>query len=215
MCAANDRPAKFGIFPVLWPLGLIGLRLALGPAMVLVAWGFGDAGGWILVMLLWLGVLSDIFDGIIARRLGVATAWLRRLDSQTDLVFFACASACCAMLHGSLLRAWAWPVGVLAAMEASGYIVSYARFGREPCTHAYSAKLFGIALLAAMTSVLGFGYAGWVLGAALAIALVSEIDTNAIQWVLPKWTSDVPSVWHAWRIRRGLPIRRHALFHSA
>jgi CDP-diacylglycerol--glycerol-3-phosphate 3-phosphatidyltransferase len=42
----------------------------------------------IAVTLLVIGLLTDIFDGIIARRLNVSTERLRRLDSTVDQVFF-------------------------------------------------------------------------------------------------------------------------------
>lgn len=35
-----------------------------------------------------------------------------------------------------------------------------------------------------------------------------------IAFFLPRWTSDTPSMFHAWRIKKGLPIRRHKLFHG-
>ena len=39
-----------------------------------------------------LGFLSDIFDGVMARRLGIATATLRRLDSVADAPFYVAAA---------------------------------------------------------------------------------------------------------------------------
>lgn len=43
------------------------------------------------VVFLTLGLMSDIFDGIIARHLGVSNEKLRRLDSNIDQIFFICA----------------------------------------------------------------------------------------------------------------------------
>ncbi len=37
---------------------------------------------------MFIGLLTDIFDGIIARKVGVSSEKLRRLDSQVDLVFW-------------------------------------------------------------------------------------------------------------------------------
>lgn len=42
----------------------------------------------IVIILMYLGLFSDIFDGIIARHLNVSSSKLRRLDSQTDMVFW-------------------------------------------------------------------------------------------------------------------------------
>ncbi|WP_431200554.1 CDP-alcohol phosphatidyltransferase family protein [Mucilaginibacter sp. P19] len=41
----------------------------------------------IIIILMILGLLSDIFDGIIARRLNVSSPMLRRLDSGVDQFF--------------------------------------------------------------------------------------------------------------------------------
>ena len=43
---------------------------------------------WVYFPILVIGTLSDIFDGILARRLGVATQRLRRYDSVTDIVYY-------------------------------------------------------------------------------------------------------------------------------
>ncbi|HEY8616834.1 CDP-alcohol phosphatidyltransferase family protein [Phenylobacterium sp.] len=68
------------------PRLLIWFRLAAGLAMLALAAAFDHEARAAAVVLLGLGVLSDIFDGVIARRLGVATAELRTFDSRTDLV---------------------------------------------------------------------------------------------------------------------------------
>ena len=57
---------------------LVGLRFMIAPLLLLDALngstGIGFLGGYIIA------VLSDIFDGIIARRLGVSTVALRQAD---------------------------------------------------------------------------------------------------------------------------------------
>ena len=69
------------------PILLIILRLLLGPVMIALTYNYGDKIRTELVVLIFVGLLSDIFDGIIARRLGIASEKLRRMDSQTDLIF--------------------------------------------------------------------------------------------------------------------------------
>ena len=61
------------------PFALTLLRLLLGP--VALAGALMNVSRWIYLPLLVAGTLSDIFDGILARRLGVATPALRRFDS--------------------------------------------------------------------------------------------------------------------------------------
>ena len=96
------------------PWLLVLFRIASGPAMIALAFaGHGVA----CAVLLSLGVLSDIFDGIIARRLGVATPALRTWDSRADVAFWLCAVIAVAVLRPGLVPAL-WPAAaVIAALE--------------------------------------------------------------------------------------------------
>ena len=68
-------------------LALSFLRLALAPA-ALVALAHIDVAGLVLAAALLLGFLSDVLDGVVARRAGAVTPFLRRLDSSVDTVFY-------------------------------------------------------------------------------------------------------------------------------
>jgi CDP-diacylglycerol--glycerol-3-phosphate 3-phosphatidyltransferase len=70
------------------PYILIALRFILAPVILFGL--FPRRRSWFLMLtLMYFGLLTDIFDGIIARKVGVSSEKLRRLDSQTDLVFLA------------------------------------------------------------------------------------------------------------------------------
>jgi CDP-diacylglycerol---glycerol-3-phosphate 3-phosphatidyltransferase len=118
----------------------------LGLAPLLLAGAVWLPGG-VLVVALTLAVLSDIFDGIIARRLGCATPALRQADSTADVVFWLC------MLGVAIRRAPALFVGhmpVIAALllaEAACQALCLARFRRPVATHTYFAKSWGLVLL--------------------------------------------------------------------
>lgn len=72
--------AKMGVF------ALTALRAALAPCMIILA--IQKAPGWAFVACLTVAFLSDIYDGVLARRFGVATPALRRFDSITDDIFY-------------------------------------------------------------------------------------------------------------------------------
>ena len=198
--------------PVSWPLLLTASRLVLGPAMLLAAWLLPEPGPWLAAGVV-AGFLTDLFDGIVARKLGVATPALRRFDSQTDLVFWLCVLACVFIARPeSGVSNW----GYLAAMlvlEAATYAVSIARFGREACTHAYSAKAWAVLAVGAFAAVLGFGESEYAFPILFAGYVLSWIDVVAIILILPEWRSDVPSFYHAFLIRRGIPFRTFKFFH--
>ena len=69
-----------------FPYLLILFRFLLAPTILWVAYKAEEptARLWIVVFIV-LGLLSDIFDGIIARYMGGCTVAMQRMDSQTDL----------------------------------------------------------------------------------------------------------------------------------
>jgi CDP-diacylglycerol--glycerol-3-phosphate 3-phosphatidyltransferase len=198
--------------PVFWPLALTASRLVLGPVLLLVAWRHPEPGPWLAVGVV-VGFLTDLFDGIVARRLGVSTPNLRRFDSQTDLVFWLCVLGCVFVARPAIAAAqWGYPAGILA-LEAAIYVISIRKFGREACTHAYSAKAWAVLAVGVFVAVLGFGEADYALPVLFITYAVSWLDVVAIILILPEWRSDVPSFYHARLVRRGVPFRTFKFFH--
>jgi CDP-diacylglycerol--glycerol-3-phosphate 3-phosphatidyltransferase len=196
------------------PMLLIGFRLLAGPLMIFITYYNGTHIRLVLVTLLLLGILSDIFDGIIARKQGVSTERLRRLDSQVDVVFWLCTGWCAWLLNPEIITVHKYAIITVFVMEALTYVFSFLKFGKETCTHALLSKLWGITLFAAFVSVIGFGYGGVPLALAIILGVISHIDVYIIIYFLPKWTHDVPSAYHAWLIKKGRDIKRNKLFNG-
>ncbi len=193
------------------PIALIAVRAGLAPCVVCVA---ALGGGWappVIVAIMAAALVTDVLDGIVARRLGIATAALRQLDSQVDAVFWICAIMAAIVLHGASL----WPavpgVILILALEVGCQAASRLRFGRGPSTHALSAKLFGLMLFAGHTEITLAGSAGPWFWSMVAVGTVAQIEVILILLTLPRWESDVPTLWHAYRLRQGCAIRRHWL----
>ena len=207
----DSKPASgSGYWVAKTPACLIGFRFLLGITCVSLALlhrSFSTPG-WVFLLILTTGILSDIFDGVIARRTGTVSASLRRQDSQTDLIFWLAAGAAAVILHPDIVRRHSLELLILIGLEICCYGVSFIRFGKETCTHAYSAKVYGIGLFVGMASVLGFGSGGWPLHAMFAAGVIAGIDVVAIILILPGWTYDVPSSYHAFRIRRAFVRER-------
>ncbi|MEN9335498.1 MAG: hypothetical protein RLZZ500_485 [Bacteroidota bacterium] len=193
------------------PVFLILFRLLLGPlALSLVLLDVGPVRS-ILLLIIFLGFTSDVFDGIIARKLGCATAKLRRMDSQTDMVFWVCIAVSAWLLNPELIAAHHTAVLTVLVMEALTYIFSFLKFGRETCTHAFLSKIWGITLLVVFVSLIGFAHAGIPFFLAVFFGVISHLDVYLIILILPKWTHDVPSAYHAYLIRKGIPFKKHKL----
>jgi CDP-diacylglycerol--glycerol-3-phosphate 3-phosphatidyltransferase len=179
-------------------LGLTLLRLALAPALVVLA--RTGASGLLLAAALVAGFVSDVLDGVVARRAGVVTPFLRRLDSGVDTVFYLGVAYAAWHRHPDALRALAVPILIVIAAEALNYLVAYARFRREASYHARSARLWGLLLFLALLVLLATGRPT-LLPVALAVGMLAEAETFAITLVLRGWRHDVPSVWNALRVR--------------
>lgn len=196
------------------PIFLIAFRLLLGPILIMLTYNYGSEIRKELIFLIFLGLLSDIFDGIIARRFGVSSEKLRRMDSQTDLIFWLCVAFCSWLLNPEIITNNVWSIILIFIMEALTYLFSILKFGKETCTHALLSKLWGVTLLIAFVSMIGFGHAGIPFFLAVFFGIVGHIDVYLIIYFLPKWTHDVPSSYHAYLIREGKSIKRHKLFNG-
>jgi CDP-diacylglycerol--glycerol-3-phosphate 3-phosphatidyltransferase len=178
------------------------LRAVCGP--VLLACAALGAGRWVLAALLTVALLSDVFDGIVARRLGVATALLRRADSLVDTAFYLCATAALATRAPAVLRSHLTGIAIVGLLEVSRWVVERHRYGRIASYHMWSAKLWGIALWLGFCEAFLTGRPGPFMQAAVATGILTDIEGLAASLVLSSWHHDVRSIWHAVRIERAV-----------
>lgn len=186
------------------PWSLVILRLILGPALLADA----SDGHTDLSFVFWLAVaiLSDILDGILARRLGVSSQRLRLVDSRVDFVFFFFVAAAAWLAHQQVLLAHGPLLVAMLTLSLLSQLPALIKFGRAPAFHAYSAKISGLALLAAGALLFGYGRGGPLLDAALWIGIISHIERILITLVLPEWHTDVVWVGSAWQLRQSKPL---------
>ncbi|MCX8533181.1 CDP-alcohol phosphatidyltransferase family protein [Chryseobacterium luquanense] len=194
------------------PYILIGIRFFLAPIIILLSYLKDAESRFIILTLMYIGLLTDIFDGIIARKVGVSSEKLRRLDSQVDLVFWMSLGFAAYFLNPTLIRDEWQSILLIFIMEALCYITSWIKFGKETCTHAWLSKLWGLSLLLAFTYLIGFQTTGWAFNLTIILGFISHLDVIMIILILPKWNYDVPSFYHALRIRRGAERKKTTFF---
>lgn len=193
------------------PYLLILLRFLSAIAIIYLGFFVGEKSRTAIVNLMYFGLLTDIFDGIIARKVGVSSEKLRRLDSQTDLVFWLSIGFAVYWMNPEIIKDHWKSISLIFGMEALCYIVSFWKFGKETCTHAWLSKLWGLSLLLAFTFLIGFSTANWAFYLCLILGFISHIDVILIILILPKWQFDVPSSYHAWKISQGKSIKKSVL----
>jgi phosphatidylglycerophosphate synthase len=181
------------------PLLLTALRAVLAPVIAFLAlfnphpYAFGAC--------LTLGFLSDIFDGVIARKLRIATETLRRLDSIADTLFYLAATFAVWHLYPRVILEHTVALFLLGALELGRYAFDLAKFGREASYHMWSSKAWGIVLFVSFFGLLVFGYGGALVAMALYVGIVADVEGLAISIALAQWKSDVPSIFHVLKSR--------------
>jgi CDP-diacylglycerol---glycerol-3-phosphate 3-phosphatidyltransferase len=174
------------------PFALTTLRLLLGPVALVCA--FAQVAQIVYLPILAAGTLSDIFDGILARRFGVSTPRLRRYDSVTDIIYYLFLLVVAWILCRPVMVHNFMAIALLLSSEAAVILVSFARFRRYPAVHSYLAKFYGLCLLAAITALLVFHASGWVIVALTAVALVTNAESFLIHCLVNSPPVDVRSV---------------------
>ena len=184
---------------------LTGLRALLAPVVGLLSL-FAPLP-WAFAVCLVAAFLSDVFDGVLARQLGIATATLRRLDSVADTLFYGvCVFAAWHLYPAVITEHWV-SLAVLGGLEVMRYALDFLKFRREASYHMWSSKVWGIALFAGFFGLLVLGSSGVVVSCAIYLGIVADVEGLLISLVLPRWRADVPSFVHAWRVRRAEGVR--------
>jgi CDP-diacylglycerol--glycerol-3-phosphate 3-phosphatidyltransferase len=175
------------------PFALTTLRLVLGPVALVCA--FAEMSRWVYLPILITGTLSDIFDGIIARRLGVATPALRRYDSMADVIYYLfILGATWVLCRPVIERNWLL-VALIVASEALAALVCFVKFHRYPATHSYLAKFYGLCLLGGLIALLVFNAGNWAVIALTSVALITNLEIIAMHLIAKKPPVDVKSIF--------------------
>ena len=174
-------------------------RALLGPVMIA-----GEACGWSGVMTAWLVVtalVSDIFDGVLARRWQCDTAGVRLFDSMADTVFYVCAAIALWIGVPQVWRANAGLLAVLVGLEVARYGLDFAKFGKPASYHSYLAKLWGLVMASAVVMVFASGRTSVLIPLALGLGIACDLEGLAMSLMLPVWRKDVKTLPVAWQLR--------------
>ncbi|MEJ6480954.1 CDP-alcohol phosphatidyltransferase family protein [Nostoc punctiforme UO1] len=182
------------------PGGLVLFRFLISPFLLLDALD-GKTSIWFIVGFV-AAFLSDIFDGIIARRLNVSTAQLRQADSWADVCLFSCIFVSAWIVHQDILVTYSVPLLMIVFAQLLWWVVNLVKYGKPASYHTYSAKFWGITLFIAIIALFGFDYAGVALWLTCIAGTIHSIEEIAMTLILPVWTHDVLSIFHALNIRQ-------------
>jgi phosphatidylglycerophosphate synthase len=179
---------------------MIFLRALGCPLIIFGAWRGWD--GRFLGAIVVLALLSDIYDGVLARRWGGETARLRVSDSIADTIFYLGVLVALWLREPWVLKEnWQLLVSLLS-LEGARYIFDLWKFRRAASYHSYMAKAWGLLLAVAMVGVLSFGGLRWLIWVAIVFGIVVNAEGLAMSLMLPRWKNDVKTLGRAWELRK-------------
>lgn len=196
------------------PISLIYCRALIGVLLVALSLLGVPHYAVVAIILLAIGLLTDVFDGIIARRLGISTEKLRRLDSSVDQFFWALVLVATYLECRQFFVLNAVKLLTLLALEGLTYAVCLLKFKKEVATHSWAAKLWVLISFAALVQVVATCASGWLFELCFYVGVASRLEILAIVLLLKRWAHDVPSFYYAIRLRQDKPIKRHRLFNG-
>lgn len=197
---------------MLWlPKALIVSRAVIAVVIAAITYFHVNQAGLLIAALAFIGLLTDVFDGIVARRLGVATQELRSWDSNVDQFFWIVLLICTFILRQELVQEHFLWIGIILLLEVLAYLICYYRFRKPIATHTILAKVWTISLLIYMLELLLFNsnYSFWI---CFALGFISRIEIIWIMMRLNNWATDIPSFKNVDDINKGLEIKRNKWF---
>lgn len=152
------------------------------------------------VALLVIALATDALDGFLARRLNAYSDLGRRLDSAADYVTLITGAAGIALLWPDIMhRELPWVMAGLGGfftVLAFGFV----RFGRALGYHTWATKLLALASALSLIPLLSGG-PPWPFHVVVILQVAASLEQIAIALLVPTHRGEMPTVWHAWRLR--------------
>lgn len=181
------------------PWALSGIRAALGP--ILIAGAACNWSGLALAAMVLSAGLSDIYDGVLARRWHCDTAAVRLFDTLSDTFFYLCAGVALWLARPDIFQRNGYLLLVVAAMEAFHFGFDFAKFGKPASYHSLLAKSWGVVLVIALMAALATPYGITLFTIALIVGIACKMEGLAISFLLDAWTRDVRTLRAALALR--------------
>ena len=142
--------------------------------------------------------LSDAFDGLVARKLGVESSFGSALDSLSDLLFYGVMAARLFPTFQRLLTPLQWTIiGVPTVLHFIAYIICAIKFNRFSAIHTYANKALGLLVYAFPFFFIGEIPLLWTIYMIVGgvIALYGSVEINLIHIIAKKYDTRNKSIF--------------------
>ena len=195
------------------PFLLIYNRLILGliiPTILIL--GVPQAS--ILATLLIIGgLITDVFDGIIARRMGISSESLRIWDSNVDQFFWLAIISSVFYIHYQSILPHLKTITIVIILEVIAYTLSYIKFNKSIATHSILAKIWTLCLMVWIIEII-LCQSNYTFPICFGLGIISRVEIILIIIMLKKWVTDVPSIIVVGKINRGEGVKKSKWFNG-
>ncbi len=142
--------------------------------------------------------LSDAFDGLVARKLGIQSSFGSALDSLSDLLFYGVMAAKLFPTFQRLLLPYQWVIIIVpTALHFIAYIICAIKFNRFSAIHTYANKSLGLLVYAFPFFFIGEIPLLWTIYLIVGgtIALYSGVEINLIHIIAKKYDTRNKSIF--------------------
>lgn len=196
------------------PFLLIYSRILLGIFIGIIAlWPIENYPIWI-AGLMTTGLITDFFDGVIARHFNVASEKLRVWDSKVDQFFWITSIAAIFYLNIDFVKEHLFWIGCILTFEIAANLTSHLKFKKSIATHSILAKIWTLTLLTFSIDLVLHADSSAPFIACIILGIISRIEIIAIILKLDKWTTDVPSIFVVSKINMGVPFKKSKLLNG-
>ena len=182
----------------IWPNIITATRVALAPAVLTAA--LAGSKPW-FVALVTASLLTDALDGFLARRLHAFSDFGRKLDSAADYLTMSVGLAGIALLWPEIVRReMPWIITALVSFFAV-IVYGFVHLGRAPCYHTWISKAGAVGCALSMIPLLS-GWSALPFHILTVLQVIGGIEEVAMVALVPWHTGELPTLWHALRLRR-------------
>ncbi|MCS7471184.1 CDP-alcohol phosphatidyltransferase family protein [Stieleria sp. ICT_E10.1] len=173
-------------------------RIVGSPALVPLA--IAQQMTWLAALVIFL-VFTEWLDGFLARRSHVTSAVGARLDTVADAVFYLSVLVALMAYQPDLVAREKYWMLVAITSYALNWLSCLIKFWRLPSYHTWASK--GVWLIIIPGTVLWLaGITPWLVRLSMVCVTLANTEAILITLVLRECRVDVPSLWHALKIKR-------------
>lgn len=183
-------------------------------ALLIVVFSFINPNPIVIVSLSIWAVLSDIFDGIVARLLNISSSEMRVLDTKIDTVFwFSCLFYIC-INKTSFLQNHFSQILILVFSELLIMLVGFLKFHERISYHTIVSKFWALTLLCFFIDLIMSDFCQYTFTFSFWFGILAQFEILLIAILLKKPQTDVPGLIQAIKIRKGLKIHKNRFFNG-